>query len=152
MTTTKIWKTNIPRSLEEVWDFFLRSENLEKITPIYMNFENLTESKEPLMYEGMIIKYKVSPFAILRINWATEITKIEEMCYFVDEQRIGPYRMWHHEHHFKKIDDSNTEMIDILNYNIGKGLIGVIANKLFVEKKIDEIFDFRYKTFKEYFK
>lgn len=152
MAITKTWKTIVPKNIDIVWDFFSRPENLNEITPKDMKFNFLTETKGKKMYEGMIIKYKVSPFAGIKFTWVTEITKISEKNYFVDEQRIGPYRMWHHEHHFRKIDENTTEMIDILNYDVGKGLFGPILNSLFIGKKVDGIFNFREEMISKYFK
>jgi ligand-binding SRPBCC domain-containing protein len=151
MTITKEWKTIIKSDLDTVWDFFSTPDNLNNITPDEMKFEFLTDTAGKKMYEGMIIKYKVSPFPGVKMNWVTEITKISDKNYFVDEQRIGPYKMWHHEHHFKALDNNTTEMIDILNYNVGKGILGPIADKLIVNKKVDLIFDFRQSTIDKYF-
>lgn len=152
MPATKIWKTIVPQNIDKVWDFFSRPENLNEITPDDMKFQFLTETKGIKMYEGMIIRYKVSPFAGLKFNWVTEITKIVEKEYFVDEQRIGPYKMWHHEHHFRKIDENTTEMTDILNYDVGKGILGPIMDKLVIGKKVDGIFEYREKMINSYFK
>lgn len=152
MANTKTWKTIVPKNIDIVWDFFSRPENLNKITPDDMKFSFLTDTKGKKMYEGMIIRYKVSPFAGIKFTWVTEITKISEKEYFVDEQRIGPYKMWHHEHHFRKIDENTTEMIDILNYDVGKGILGPILDKLIIGKKVDGIFDFREEMISKYFK
>jgi len=151
MTITKEWKTIIKSDINTVWDFFSRPENLNNITPDDMKFEYLTDTSGKQMYEGMIIKYKVSPFPGVKMHWVTEITKIENKKYFVDEQRIGPYKMWHHEHHFRAIDDNTTEMIDILNYNVGRGIIGTIADKLVINSKVDSIFEFRQATIDKHF-
>lgn len=152
MTTTKIWKITIPKSLDEVWEFFLDPNNLNSITPSEFRFRFISNIKNiDEMYEGMIIKYKVSPFKGIRLNWVTEITKVVKLSYFVDEQRIGPYKMWHHEHHFIKINDTTTEMIDILNYKVGKGIFGTIINKILVENKINWIFEYRRKAIEELF-
>lgn len=152
MATTKTWKTIVPQNIDKVWGFFSRPENLNEITPDDMKFNFLTDTKGKEMYEGMIIRYKVSPFAGIKFNWVTEITKISEKEYFVDEQRIGPYKMWHHEHHFRKIDENTTEMTDILNYDVGKGIFGPILDSLFIGKKVDGIFDFREEMISKYFK
>lgn len=152
MPTTKTWTSLVPQNIDKVWDFFSRPENLNEITPDDMKFQFLTDTKGKKMYEGMIIRYKVSPLPLMKFNWVTEITKISEKEYFVDEQRIGPYRMWHHEHHFRKIDDNTTEMKDILTYDVGKGILGPILDKLFIGKKVDGIFDFREEMISKHFK
>ncbi len=152
MPNTKTWVTRVPQNIDKVWDFFSRPENLNEITPDDMKFQFLTDTKGKMMYEGMIIRYKVSPLPLMKFNWVTEITKIREKEYFIDEQRIGPYKLWHHEHHFRKIDENNTEMRDILTYDVGKGILGPILDKLFIGKKVDGIFDFREKMISNFFK
>ncbi len=102
------------------------------------------------MYPGMLITYKVSPVLNIKLNWMTEITHIEEEKYFIDEQRFGPYKFWHHQHHFEKIE-GGTLMNDILTYGLPFGPIGVLANTLFVGKKVQEIFEFRRKKVIELF-
>lgn len=97
------------------------------------------------MYPGMIITYHVSPLWGIRMNWVTEITHIKENEYFVDEQRSGPYKLWHHQHHFKEIK-GGVQMTDILTYAIPYGPVGVIANKLLVKKQIERIFNYRKKA------
>jgi len=93
----------------------------------------------------MIITYKVSPLFSIKLNWMTEITQVNEKEYFIDEQRFGPYALWHHQHFFKEVD-GGVEMKDIVNYAIGYGFIGRIANNLMVKKKLDEVFEYREKA------
>ena len=108
-----------------------------------MNFivtsDNGTVTK---MYPGMIITYKVSPLWGIKMNWMTEITQVKENEYFVDEQRFGPYALWHHQHHFKEVD-GGVLMTDLLNYAVPYGFVGRIANKLLVASQIKKIFDYR---------
>ena len=94
------------------------------------------------MYPGMIITYKIAPLFSIKMNWMTEITHVKENEYFVDEQRTGPYALWHHEHHFKVIK-GGVEMTAKLTYGIPFGIFGRLANSLFVGKKVKEIFDYR---------
>lgn len=147
----KEWNQFIPRPLDEVWEFFSRPENLNEVTPKDMNFEILSDISNQPMYEGMIINYKVTPFLGIKMRWTTEIQRIKEGKYFVDEQRFGPYAMWHHEHHFEE-KDGGVYMKDLLHYAIPYGPIGNIANWLIVKNKIDEIFDYRFKAVEELFK
>ncbi len=72
----------------------------------------------------------------------TEITQVSENKYFIDEQRFGPYKFWHHQHHFREID-GGTEMNDILTYGLPMGMLGRIANGLFVANKLQQIFEYR---------
>ena len=97
------------------------------------------------IYPGMIITYKISPLLGIKMNWMTEITHVKEGEYFIDEQRFGPYALWHHQHHFKTIE-GGVLMNDILNYAIPYGIIGRLANAMFVSKKIDMIFKYRRKA------
>ena len=133
----------IPISLAEAWDFFSSPLNLKKITPKEMNFvvtSDITTATK--MYEGMLITYTITPLLGIKMNWMTEITHVSEGDYFVDEQRFGPYALWHHEHHFKVIK-GGVEMTDKLTYGIPFGIFGRLANSLFVGKKVKEIFDYR---------
>jgi len=133
----------LPMSLEEAWDFFSSPMNLAKITPKEMAFTVTSEMEaDQKMYPGMIITYKVSPVAGIKLNWMTEITQVAEHQYFIDEQRFGPYKFWHHQHHFKAIP-GGVEMNDILTYGLPMGIFGNIANSLFVASKLQEIFSFR---------
>ncbi len=102
------------------------------------------------MYAGMIITYKISPLAGIKLNWMTEITHVHDRQYFVDEQRFGPYALWHHQHHFKEIP-GGVEMTDILHYAIPFGIIGRLTNNVYVGKKVKDIFDYRVKAVEELF-
>ena len=145
LKTTQI----LPLSLEKAWAFFSSPANLNDITPSDMRFD-ITSEVPAKMYEGLIITYKVSPFMNLPLDWVTEITHIREPHYFVDEQRKGPYRIWHHEHHFRKVD-GGVEMTDILHYDMGKWVFGWLASLLFVDRKVRHIFSFREKKLLELF-
>lgn len=147
----KEWITELPISQEKAWDFFSRPENLNEITPKDLKFNILTDLHGVEMYEGLLIQYKVTPLLNISMRWTTEITHIHGPSYFVDEQRFGPYAMWHHEHHFESIGEQRVRMIDKLSYAIPFGIIGRIANSVFVEKRIDEIFTFRASKLDELF-
>ncbi len=141
----------LPISLEKAWDFFSSPVNLKEITPDYMGFDITSGFGEgDKMYPGMIITYKVKPVAGIPLNWMTEITHIEDKKYFVDEQRFGPYSLWHHQHWFKEIE-GGVEMQDKINYKLPLGFLGDIANSLFVKKQLQGIFDYRYKKLEEVF-
>jgi ligand-binding SRPBCC domain-containing protein len=128
-------------SLTEAWDFFSSPGNLSKITLEHMGFE-ITSGAPAKMYTGQIITYKVSPFPGVKTNWVTEITHVSEGLFFVDEQRFGPYRMWHHEHHFKEKDDG-VLMTDHVSYKLPFGFLGRMAHSLFVKKQLTQIFKHR---------
>lgn len=131
----------IPASKEEVWDFISSPKNLKEITPDYMGFEIQTELPEK-MYPGMMIQYKVSPILGIKMTWVTEITHVEHEKFFVDEQRVGPYSMWHHQHHIQEIP-GGILMEDIIDYQPPMGLLGDIANSLFIARQLNEIFTYR---------
>lgn len=132
------------------WDFFSSPGNLQKITPKYMGFDVLTEVPEK-MYEGLMIEYRVRPLLGIPMNWITEITHVKEHQFFVDEQRKGPYRIWHHEHHFETVDNG-VLMSDIVSYELPYGILGKIAHPILVQRKLNEIFDFRFEIVEEIFK
>lgn len=137
----KKWVETFPITREEAWRFFSRPENLSLITPPSMKFQ-IVRLPEGEMYEGMFIEYRVSPFPGIRVPWVTEITKIQDKRYFIDEQRLGPYRIWHHEHHFREVD-GGVEMTDLLSYQLPVPLIRSFIGPLLVDKKVDSIFAYR---------
>ena len=139
----------LPISLDQAWDFFATPKNLNEVTPDDMVFE-ITSELPDKMYEGLMITYRIKPLMNIPINWCTEITHVKEKEFFVDEQRKGPYNIWHHEHHFKDVD-GGVLMTDLLHYDIGKSFIGWIAGKVFVHKKVKAIFEYRYKALERYF-
>jgi ligand-binding SRPBCC domain-containing protein len=139
----------LPINLGQAWDFFATPKNLNEVTPEDMVFE-ITSELPDKMYEGLIISYRIRPMMNIPLNWVTEITHVREKEYFVDEQRKGPYHIWHHEHHFKSVE-GGVLMTDLLYYDIGKSIFGWIAGKLFVHKKVRDIFAYRYKVLETYF-
>ena len=142
-------KQIIPTDLETCWNFFSSPKNLKIITPEYMGFEVLFEIPEK-MYAGLMIEYEVKPLLGIPMKWITEITHVDEMKFFVDEQRKGPYRIWHHEHHFKQVENG-IEMTDIVSYEIPFGVLGKIAQPLIVKNKLKQIFDYRFQKVEELF-
>lgn len=133
----------LPISLEKAWDFFSRPDNLQAITPSHLGFRIRSHYHRDSMYAGQIIEYTVKPILNIPLYWMTEITHVQQGKYFVDEQRYGPYSMWHHQHHFKEID-GGVEMTDIIHYKLPFGFLGPIANDLLVRKQLTRIFTFRY--------
>jgi ligand-binding SRPBCC domain-containing protein len=141
----------IPISLDKAWDFFSSPLNLQKITPKEMNFVVTSDyTDDTKMYEGMLISYTITPLLGIKMRWMTEITHVKDGEYFVDEQRFGPYALWHHQHHFKTIPDG-VLMTDMLDYAIPYGIIGRVANSILVEKKIRSIFAYRGKAIEALF-
>lgn len=140
----------IPVTLEQAWAFFSDPANLQKITPADMGFEIISKHHGERMYPGQLIEYKVSPLLGIKMYWMTEITQVKDGVYFIDEQRFGPYKLWHHQHHFREIP-GGVEMTDIVHYKIPMGILGRLANILFVQKKLRTIFDFRYRKTEDIF-
>jgi ligand-binding SRPBCC domain-containing protein len=139
----KIQEQKIKASLDEVWDFISSPRNLKEITPKYMGFDIITPDIPDKMYQGMIIGYKVSPLLGIKTSWLTEITHVVDKKYFVDEQRIGPYKLWHHQHILEELSDGSVLMKDIVTYQPPFGFLGAIANSILICKKLNEIFAFR---------
>lgn len=140
----------LPIDLNTAWDFFCKPDNLKEMTPDYMGFEILSNSGSEKMYAGQIITYNVRPVLGIPLFWMTEITHVKDREYFVDEQRTGPYAMWHHTHFFKAVE-GGVEMTDIVHYRLPLGVLGKIAHTLFVKKQLSEIFDFRFMAMEKRF-
>lgn len=132
----------IAADITDVWKFISSPANLKLITPPYMGFEILNNNLPEEMYPGMIISYNVSPFPGIKMKWVTEITHVKENEYFVDEQRVGPYAMWHHQHKIMPVK-GGTVMSDIVTYKPPLGILGALSNKIIISKKLEEIFGFR---------
>lgn len=140
---------NLPINIKEAWKFFSNPNNLSVITPEWLNFK-ITSKLPNKMYPRMIITYKVHPLLRIPINWVTEITHIQEPFYFVDEQRFGPYKFWHHQHQFKETENG-VEVTDIVNYSLPFDPLSRPINSLLVKRKVKEIFKFREKKLNELF-
>ncbi|MBN8575367.1 MAG: SRPBCC family protein [Cytophagales bacterium] len=141
----------LPITHQQAWDFFSTPSNLSKITPAHMGFSILYMSGGEKTYAGQIIRYHVRVLPGIKMQWVTEITHVQEPNYFVDEQRFGPYALWHHQHWFKEVDNG-VEMTDEVNYVIPLGILGRLANVLFVGREVNRIFDYRYKVLEAHFK
>jgi ligand-binding SRPBCC domain-containing protein len=145
-----IRKQSLPISIHQAWDFFSVAENLVRITPEYMRFRIVHRSGGPSAYAGQIIQYRLFAFPFLPVSWTTEITYVQKPNCFVDDQRSGPYALWHHQHHFKALADG-VEMTDEVNYALPLGFLGRIANSLFVQRQLNAIFDYRFSMLREIF-
>jgi ligand-binding SRPBCC domain-containing protein len=144
-------RQHLPISLNEAWAFFSSPNNLQKITPADMNFIVTSDKKDgENMYQGQIITYTLTPLLGIRVKWMTEITHVKEGHYFVDEQRFGPYKLWHHKHTFVATPNG-VDMYDEVNYVLPFGFLGTIAHALFLRKRIEGIFTHRTKVVEELF-
>jgi ligand-binding SRPBCC domain-containing protein len=131
----------IPASLQKIWEYFCDPKNLNAITPPDMNFEIL-QGADVKMYVGQLIEYRVEFVRGIRSRWLTEIAHVRAGEYFVDEQRVGPYRFWYHEHGFQQVS-TGTKMTDRVTYVIPFGFLGDLLNAFWIEKRLGQIFDFR---------
>jgi ligand-binding SRPBCC domain-containing protein len=136
---TRIQKLPIP--IDTAWDFFSDPGNLSLITPGYLRFEIMSELPSRI-YEGEIIEYRVRPLLGIPVTWITEISHMARPNLFVDSQISGPYKFWHHEHHFKEID-GGIEMKDIVSYVMPFGFLGELIHPIIVRSRLDDIFNFR---------
>ena len=142
-------KQQLPISVDKAWEFLSNPRNLKTITPDYMSF-NILSGADRDMYSGQIIQYIVTPILGIKTKWVTEITHIENKKYFVDEQRFGPYALWHHKHFINEID-GGVEMEDIIDYKVPMGILGQLAHPFLVKPKLEEIFNYRQKKLIELF-
>ncbi|MCG2431367.1 SRPBCC family protein [Aequorivita xiaoshiensis] len=142
-------KQKLPITVDEAWAFLSNPKNLKVITPDYMGFDILSGSEKP-MFAGQIIEYIVTPILGIKTKWVTEITHVVNREYFVDEQRFGPYSLWHHKHFIKEID-GGIEMEDLLHYKLPFGFLGQLVHPLLVKPKLDEIFEYRKNKLHELF-
>jgi ligand-binding SRPBCC domain-containing protein len=139
----------VPAGLEAVWAFFATPANLNVMTPPDMQFEIVFGGEAP-MHPGQLIEYHLTFIPGVKSTWLTEITHLEEKCFFIDEQRIGPYRLWHHEHRFAE-EGGKTRVIDTVSYALPFGLLGELIHALWVRHRLEEIFDYRRKMLQEMF-
>lgn len=144
----------VPISLNEAWDFFSSPKNLDELTPADMAFE-ITGGADEKMFTGQMITYRIQIFPGIWKTWVTEITAVENRSYFIDDQRFGPYALWHHLHRFEAVVLPNgaeaVKLFDRVTYALPFGPIGEIAHAVFVRKKLRSIFDFREQAMAEKF-
>ncbi|MBN1299673.1 MAG: SRPBCC family protein [Melioribacteraceae bacterium] len=128
--------------LDEAWSFFSNPRNLDEITPPFLKFK-IKSSIDNSMYEGQIINYSIKILPGIFQNWVTEIKSVRKGEFFIDEQRFGPYKFWHHKHIFKP-ESNGVVMTDHIHYSLPFGIIGLLAHILFVKRRLKQIFDYRY--------
>jgi ligand-binding SRPBCC domain-containing protein len=128
--------------LPTLWRFFSHAANLQTITPEYMRFRVTSGDLPEELYPGLIITYKVAPILRIPLFWMTEIKHVVPQRLFVDEQRRGPYRVWHHQHHFEA-RSGGVLMTDIVHYELPFWWFGELARPLFVSRQLTNIFEYR---------
>ena len=134
-------KQQLPITMDEAWEFLSNPANLKEITPKYMSFDIISGADRP-MFAGQIIQYIVTPILGIKTTWVTEITHVVDKEYFVDEQRFGPYALWHHKHFIKQVK-GGVEMEDIIDYKVPLGFLGRLVHPILVKPKLTEIFNHR---------
>lgn len=139
----------LPISLEKGWEFFSNPINLKEITPSWLGLEVISKMPEKI-YSGLLISYKVKPFLGITMNWVTEILQVKEPYFFVDEQKLGPYSFWRHQHIFKQTPEG-IKVHDIVHYSLPLGFLGEFAHHLVVAQQLKEIFDFRHQILSKKF-
>lgn len=143
---TQLLKTD----LETLWTFMKDPRNLARITPSRMDFQIKNAERLKEMHAGQIIEYTIKPLLGIRMTWVTEITHVKENIFFVDEQRFGPYKFWHHQHHYKEVS-GGVEMNDIVHFKIGYGIFDSLIYRLIIKKELETIFNYRYNTLETLF-
>jgi len=131
----------VPIARDEAWAFFSDPRNLARITPPGMGFR-LVDAPPDQVYPGLILRYRVRPLAGVPVTWVTEITHVRDREYFVDEQRIGPYRLWHHQHHLVDVP-GGVELRDVVHYALPFGPLGGLLNRFVVAPRVRAIFAYR---------
>lgn len=139
----------LPIGIDEAWSFFSDPRNLSEITPPNLGLR-VTSDLPPRMHQGMIISYRLHPLFGIRLGWVTEITHVDEPESFVDEQRFGPYRFWHHLHRFEEVE-GGTAVHDIVHYALPFAFIGRVCHGPFVRTNLERIFDYRRKVLRDRF-
>lgn len=136
-------------SLDAAWDFLCRPEHLRDLTPPGVGL-TVTSDLPDRMYPGLIITYRLGLYSMFYFNWVTEITQAEPLSYFIDEQRSGPYRFWHHEHRLRSVE-GGVEMKDLVHYALPFGLLGRMVHAAIVKNQLNAIFDYRRKVLADRF-
>ncbi len=143
-------KQKLKMGISEAWEFFSSPQNLSKITPPNMGFV-ITSNIAEKMFAGQIITYEVGVFPRVKMYWVTEITQVEKNKFFVDEQRFGPYSMWHHEHHFE-IQEDGVMITDRVSYKLPFGVLGRLFHPFLIKPQLMKIFSYRIKKLDNLFK
>ena len=139
----------LPISLDEAWNFFSNPANLEKITPPWLKFQILSPATDQI-HAGQLLTYRVRIAPLVKVSWITEIKEVEPMKMFTDEQRVGPYAFWHHKHTFQAVENG-VLMTDAVHYHTGFGPFGWVIERIYVDRSVEQIFEFRRSWLAEHF-
>ena len=135
-------KKKVNTTVKEAWSFFSQPSNLNKLTPADLNFK-INSGNPKKFYQGKIITYTITLLSFIKFNWTTEITKVEKNICFIDKQLFGPYKLWQHEHYFNDNNDGTITIIDKVKYKLYLHPISKIVHKLFIKRKLLQIFNYR---------
>lgn len=130
----------IPGTLDTVFEFFNRPENLEQLTPASLKFRMLTPSPVA-MHNGAVLDYVIRLMG-LPLRWTSVITGYDPPHEFVDVQLRGPYAFWHHRHRFESAAEG-VDVIDEIHYEIGFSLVGRWLLKPIIQRQLSGIFSYR---------
>jgi len=136
---------------DAVWRFIATPRNLDRITPPDLRFEIVSDVPDT-MYEGLLIEYRLTIPVFGRRQWVSEIKHIQEGVGFVDEQRVGPYRFWYHEHRLRSLGDRRTSMTDRVTYALPVGVLGDLVHRWIVLRQLQRIFAHRAARLAEVFR
>lgn len=138
------------QTVESIWQFMATPANLNELTPPELNFRIISDLPET-MYNGLMIEYRIGIPLFGNWRWLTEIKHIREGEYFVDEQRIGPYRLWYHQHRIEAVGNNQTRMLDRVSYKLPFGVLGELVHQLRIKRMLEQIFDYRAQRLAELF-
>jgi ligand-binding SRPBCC domain-containing protein len=153
----------VPFPLEEVFQFFSDPENLPRIMPAASSTRLISLKREPPpaivptkstgkaagIGSVIVTSFRMFPLLPIRAKWIARITEFEWNDHFADVQDKGPFKSWHHRHEFAlEIRDGvkGTTVTDVIEYQIGLGFLGNIANALFVRPEMERTFSQRQRT------
>ncbi|MBI5485279.1 MAG: SRPBCC family protein [Deltaproteobacteria bacterium] len=142
-------RQTLPITLAQAWEFFSNPAGLTRITPPDMDLR-ITSAPVQETYAGQIITYTVKPLFGVTVNWTTEITHVDKPHFFVDEQRFGPYRFWHHQHRFREVE-GGVEIHDLVHYLLLHDQLARLINLLIVAPRLKRIFDYRNRALQDLF-
>jgi len=131
----------LPLTLDEAWLFFATPKNLEAMTPPFLNFRILSDVPD-VVHSGLMIEYRIRAVFGIPMRWLTEIKHVEKRTRFVDEQRIGPFPFWYHEHRFEAVE-GGIVMEDEVHYVMPWSILGGFIHWVFIRRRLLEIFRFR---------
>jgi len=139
----------LPITIEQAWAYFSNPNNLSELTPpeLALHIKSLSCAE---IYNGLMIEYTVKPLLGMEMPWVSEIKHVVRPFSFVDEQRVGPYKLWYHQHILKPKGDK-LEVIDQIYYGLPGGPLAFLLNHFLIKRKLNEIFAFRKKVLAEKF-